>query len=74
MKCPKCGAETEVLRKCGVYRQRLCKSPKCALEFETRENLITGIEFRRADTARKHLEDSERKIFRTGRENLHSAS
>ena len=72
MICPQCGADTEVLQKRGVYRQRRCKNPKCGLEFETRENLITGIEFRRADTARKHLESPERKIFPTGRENLRS--
>jgi len=41
MKCPQCGAPTEVSEKRGPYRQRQCKSSGCDLSFTTTE-LVVG--------------------------------
>lgn len=45
MRCPKCGNETRVLETRGQFRKRGCKG--CGTQFETRVNLLTGIELRR---------------------------
>jgi len=37
MKCPECGANTEVSEKRGAYRTRRCTNPECAAEFVTCE-------------------------------------
>jgi hypothetical protein len=47
MRCPKCGAITEVRQKRGPYRDRCCTNPACAFGFTTCENLTTQNEHRR---------------------------
>ena len=47
MRCPQCGAHTEVSEKRGDYRERRCSNPGCRSEFTTCENLLTHSEHRR---------------------------
>jgi phage terminase large subunit GpA-like protein len=47
MRCPHCGAITEVSEKRGAYRERRCSNPACRSEFTTCENLLTHSEHRR---------------------------
>ncbi len=47
MRCPKCGAETKVTETRGIYRRRQCVNGGCRESFETRENPVTKLEFRR---------------------------
>ncbi len=47
MRCPRCGAITEVRQKRGPFRDRHCMNPACAFGFTTCENLTTQNEHRR---------------------------
>jgi hypothetical protein len=47
MRCPKCGAVTEVSEKRGPYRDRRCMNPACRFDFTTCENFVTQDEHRR---------------------------
>ena len=47
MRCPHCGAITEVSEKRGAYRERRCSNPACRSEFTTCENPLTHSEHRR---------------------------
>ena len=47
MRCPKCGAVTEVNEKRGPYRDRRCMNPACRFDFSTYENFVTQDENRR---------------------------
>ena len=47
MRCPHCGAATEVTDKRGTFRSRRCTNPACRDEFTTSENLVTHAEHRR---------------------------
>ncbi len=47
MRCPKCGALTEVIEKRGPYRDRRCVNRACRYDFTTSENLLTQTEHRR---------------------------
>lgn len=47
MKCPKCGAITEVMEKRGSFRTRHCMNPDCNFCFITCENLATQEEQQR---------------------------
>jgi hypothetical protein len=40
MKCPQCGAPTEVSEKRGPFRDRRCTSTGCGLTFTTREQVV----------------------------------
>ncbi|MGO8816214.1 MAG: hypothetical protein ACLQVG_16370 [Terriglobia bacterium] len=40
MKCPQCGAPTEVSEKRGPFRDRRCTSNACGLSFTTREQVV----------------------------------
>ncbi|MGD1154551.1 MAG: hypothetical protein ABSA41_01860 [Terriglobia bacterium] len=41
MRCPKCGAITEVSEKRGPYRERRCLNRACRFDFTTCENFVT---------------------------------
>ena len=43
MRCPKCGAVTEVSEKRGPFRTRRCVNPTCRNDFATCENLMINI-------------------------------
>ncbi len=47
MRCPKCGAITEVRQKRGPFRDRRCVNPACIFGFTTCENLATQNEHQR---------------------------
>jgi hypothetical protein len=47
MRCPRCGAVTEVSEKRGPYRDRRCMNPACLFDFTTCENFLTQDENRR---------------------------
>jgi hypothetical protein len=47
MFCPQCGARTEVSETRGPFRDRRCTNAACALEFTTREDVMTLREHRR---------------------------
>jgi hypothetical protein len=41
MRCPQCGARTEVSETRGPFRDRRCTDAACLLEFTTREHIMT---------------------------------
>jgi hypothetical protein len=47
MRCPKCGAVTEVTEKRGLYRNRRCLNPACRFDFTTCETFVIQEENRR---------------------------
>ena len=44
MRCPKCGALTQVSEKRGPFRTRRCANPACRYDFTTCENVMTDSE------------------------------
>ncbi len=49
MRCPHCGATTEVTEKRGPFRTRRCLNVACRYDFATSENLVTHAEHRRVN-------------------------
>jgi hypothetical protein len=47
MRCPQCGAATEVKAKRGPYRDRRCMNLACYLDFTTCENVMEQKEHHR---------------------------
>jgi hypothetical protein len=41
MQCPQCGAHTEVSEKRGPFRERRCTNTACAIDFTTREHVMS---------------------------------
>ncbi len=41
MRCPQCGARTEVSETRGPFRDRRCTNAACGLDFTTREHIMT---------------------------------
>ena len=72
MRCPQCGALTDVREKRGPYRDRCCKNPACRREFTTCENVLNHAEHRRlcARTRRVYAEASHASPFRENAKGL----
>jgi len=47
MRCPQCGAATEVIEKRGPYRDRRCLRSRCGFAFTTCESFVAQDEDRR---------------------------
>ncbi len=84
MHCPKCGADTEVVRKVNEYRLRRCVNPLCKSddgarnEFATREDAVSAREFRRIRSRSSSGSGGQNSIYleilATGSQEVRSAS